>query len=176
MEAVWSNDWPEFSVADVHLELGESREIAYTTVMTTVTRLHEKGALELELARSRVATTQAEVTITEAALRVMVAPELRELPALEGTLNTETPAGLSSLLAQARVREVALSGRRAVQHAERARSRSRRAWIQAPMATVILFGLVSSTILNMVVVPPLLLRFGGGERDAVDQRPPLPES
>jgi Cu/Ag efflux pump CusA len=32
--------------------------------------------------------------------------------------------------------------------------------IQAPMATVILFGLLSSTILNMFVVPSLLLRFG----------------
>ena len=32
--------------------------------------------------------------------------------------------------------------------------------IQAPMAIVILFGLASSTILNMVVVPALYLRFG----------------
>jgi Cu/Ag efflux pump CusA len=33
--------------------------------------------------------------------------------------------------------------------------------IQAPMAVVILFGLVSSTFLNMIVVPALYLRFGG---------------
>jgi len=33
--------------------------------------------------------------------------------------------------------------------------------IQAPMALVILTGLVSSTILNMVVVPVLLARWGG---------------
>lgn len=32
--------------------------------------------------------------------------------------------------------------------------------IQAPMAIVILFGLLSSTALNMVVVPALYLRFG----------------
>lgn len=32
--------------------------------------------------------------------------------------------------------------------------------IQAPMAVVILFGLVSSTILNMFVVPAMMLRFG----------------
>ncbi len=32
--------------------------------------------------------------------------------------------------------------------------------IQAPMAVVILFGLLSSTALNMVVVPALYLRFG----------------
>ncbi len=37
--------------------------------------------------------------------------------------------------------------------------------IQAPMAMVILFGLISSTVLNMFVVPALYLRFGdiGGE-------------
>jgi hypothetical protein len=32
--------------------------------------------------------------------------------------------------------------------------------IQAPMAMVILFGLLTSTALNMVVVPALYLRFG----------------
>ena len=32
--------------------------------------------------------------------------------------------------------------------------------IQAPMAVVILFGLLSSTALNMFVVPSLYLRFG----------------
>jgi Cu/Ag efflux pump CusA len=32
--------------------------------------------------------------------------------------------------------------------------------IQAPMAFVILFGLISSTALNMLVVPSLYLRFG----------------
>jgi Cu/Ag efflux pump CusA len=32
--------------------------------------------------------------------------------------------------------------------------------IQAPMAIVILFGLVTSTALNMLVVPALYLRFG----------------
>jgi Cu/Ag efflux pump CusA len=32
--------------------------------------------------------------------------------------------------------------------------------IQAPMAVVILCGLISSTVLNMIVVPALYLRFG----------------
>jgi len=32
--------------------------------------------------------------------------------------------------------------------------------IQAPMAVVILFGLVTSTVLNMFVVPAVMLRFG----------------
>jgi CzcA family heavy metal efflux pump len=39
--------------------------------------------------------------------------------------------------------------------------------IQAPMAVVILCGLLSSTVLNMVVIPTLYLRFGHyGQRDA----------
>ncbi len=36
--------------------------------------------------------------------------------------------------------------------------------IQAPMAVVILFGLLSSTALNMIVVPALYLRFGSVTR------------
>lgn len=36
--------------------------------------------------------------------------------------------------------------------------------IQAPMAVVILFGLLSSTLLNMIVVPALYLRFGSAAR------------
>lgn len=43
MDAVWSRRWTEFSVADVHGAL--ERDIAYTTVMTTVARLHNKGLL-----------------------------------------------------------------------------------------------------------------------------------
>jgi predicted transcriptional regulator len=48
MEVVWSRGWAEFSVADVHAELSTWRAIAYTTVMTTVSRLHEKGLLRRE--------------------------------------------------------------------------------------------------------------------------------
>lgn len=43
MDVVWSRGWTEFSVADVHGAL--ERDIAYTTVMTTVARLHTKGLL-----------------------------------------------------------------------------------------------------------------------------------
>ena len=39
--------------------------------------------------------------------------------------------------------------------------------VQAPMAIVILFGLLSSTALNMIVVPVLYERFG--DRDAVSR-------
>jgi Cu/Ag efflux pump CusA len=44
--------------------------------------------------------------------------------------------------------------------------------IQAPMAIVILFGLFSSTVLNMVVVPSLYLRFGAATRQAGLGMPP----
>ncbi len=48
MEIVWSKGWPAFSVAQVHRSLADTREIAYTTVMTTVSRLHDKGLLQRE--------------------------------------------------------------------------------------------------------------------------------
>jgi hypothetical protein len=46
METVWTKGWQEFTVADVHRELERHRTIAYTTAMTTVARLHEKGLLD----------------------------------------------------------------------------------------------------------------------------------
>jgi CzcA family heavy metal efflux pump len=41
--------------------------------------------------------------------------------------------------------------------------------IQAPMAAVILGGLVSSTILNLLVIPPLFARFGSAQRVGTQQ-------
>lgn len=46
MEVVWAKGWSEFAVGDVLRELERSRDIAYTTVMTTVGRLHTKGLLD----------------------------------------------------------------------------------------------------------------------------------
>ncbi len=46
MELVWSKAWQEFAVSDVHVALVKKREVAYTTVMTTVSRLFDKGLLE----------------------------------------------------------------------------------------------------------------------------------
>lgn len=46
MEVVWSKRLASFAVGDVLAELEKRREIAYTTVMTTVVRLHDKGLLE----------------------------------------------------------------------------------------------------------------------------------
>ena len=48
MALVWSEAWGAFSVADVHERLEREREIAYTTVLTTISRLHDKGLLERE--------------------------------------------------------------------------------------------------------------------------------
>ena len=48
MDAVWSRDWEAFSVRDVLEILEADRDIAYTTVMTTVKRLFDKGLLERE--------------------------------------------------------------------------------------------------------------------------------
>jgi len=46
MEVVWAHDWDGFAVSDVHEALLAEREIAYTTVMTTVSRLYDKGILD----------------------------------------------------------------------------------------------------------------------------------
>ncbi len=42
--------------------------------------------------------------------------------------------------------------------------------IQTPMAIVILCGLTTSTLLNMIVVPTLYLRYGGPERPTTKRR------
>lgn len=48
MDVVWSRKLSAFAVGDVLAILEKQREIAYTTVMTTVSRLHDKGLLERE--------------------------------------------------------------------------------------------------------------------------------
>lgn len=45
MEYIWRHD-KEVDVPQVHRHLLRSRDLAYTTVMTVMTRLHEKGLLE----------------------------------------------------------------------------------------------------------------------------------
>ena len=45
MDVVWRIGWDAFTVSDVLAELARKRSIAYTTVMTTLARLHEKGLL-----------------------------------------------------------------------------------------------------------------------------------
>ena len=45
MEIVWDDELSSFAVSEIHAVLSRGREIAYTTVMTTVARLHHKGLL-----------------------------------------------------------------------------------------------------------------------------------
>jgi predicted transcriptional regulator len=45
MEIVWSRGWRRFTVSQVHTALEQRREIAYTTVMTTIGRLFQKELL-----------------------------------------------------------------------------------------------------------------------------------
>jgi Cu/Ag efflux pump CusA len=47
--------------------------------------------------------------------------------------------------------------------------------IQSPTATVILFGLLSSTLLNMFVVPSLYLRFGSAAQASLDLERAAPQ-
>lgn len=46
MDVVWKRALTRFCVHDVLSALEENRDIAYTTVMTTLGRLHDKGVLE----------------------------------------------------------------------------------------------------------------------------------
>lgn len=46
MDVIWSRRWTAFSVGDVRDALADERDLAYTTVMTTVARLHRKGLLD----------------------------------------------------------------------------------------------------------------------------------
>lgn len=48
MDVVWSHRLDSFAVSDVLGVLEREREIAYTTVMTTVGRLYDKGLLRRE--------------------------------------------------------------------------------------------------------------------------------
>lgn len=48
MDVVWAKGLESFAVADVLALLERTREIAYTTVMTTLVRLHDKGLLRRE--------------------------------------------------------------------------------------------------------------------------------
>lgn len=45
MDIVWARGLARFCVSDVLTVLERNREIAYTTVMTTLSRLHDKGLL-----------------------------------------------------------------------------------------------------------------------------------
>ena len=48
MGVIWDHGWDRFTVADVHAAMVKARDIAYTTVMTTIHRLFEMELLERE--------------------------------------------------------------------------------------------------------------------------------
>lgn len=48
MDVVWGKRLASFAVSDILDVLQKQRDIAYTTVMTTVVRLHAKGLLRRE--------------------------------------------------------------------------------------------------------------------------------
>ncbi|MBU8822766.1 BlaI/MecI/CopY family transcriptional regulator [Mycolicibacterium goodii] len=48
MDRIWNHDPESVTVRDVFDELAEERQIAYTTVMSTMDNLHTKGWLERE--------------------------------------------------------------------------------------------------------------------------------
>jgi len=48
MDVVWGREMSSFAVGDVLAVLEKQRDIAYTTVMTTVARLYDKGILRRE--------------------------------------------------------------------------------------------------------------------------------
>lgn len=45
MDLIWRKKLVSFAVSDVLALLEKQRDIAYTTVMTTIARLHDKGVL-----------------------------------------------------------------------------------------------------------------------------------
>src|SRR5687767_3622770 len=57
MDVVWGRRLDQFSVSDVRAVLEKKRSIAYTTVMTTLARLHDKGVLRRERQGKRYAYT-----------------------------------------------------------------------------------------------------------------------
>lgn len=48
MEIVWDLNQSHFTVSDVVEVISSNRDVAYTTIMTTISRLFEKGLLERE--------------------------------------------------------------------------------------------------------------------------------
>jgi predicted transcriptional regulator len=86
MEVVWDRFPREFTVRDVLQVLETSREIAYTTVMTTVDRLAHKGILARETSGKayvyRAAIDRAEFLATVARQLAAAAPAMGRESAL----------------------------------------------------------------------------------------------
>lgn len=83
MELVWKKANPTITVRQIHDILRQQREIAYTTVMTTMARLAEKGLLKIigqdRLAHCYVPDKTREDFVRDAVARVL-AKFMREFP------------------------------------------------------------------------------------------------
>ena len=60
MKAVWKR--PPITVRDVQAEIRPARQLAYTTVMTIMDRLHQKGFLTRTLKPERTITRRRSIT------------------------------------------------------------------------------------------------------------------
>lgn len=78
MEVIWSKGWDRCTVADVHRQLERQRDIAYTTVMTTMNRLCQKELLDREREGRRCIYRP--LLTREAFLREMTREVLDSLP------------------------------------------------------------------------------------------------
>ncbi|MEZ4458368.1 MAG: BlaI/MecI/CopY family transcriptional regulator [bacterium] len=80
MEVVWGRRWDEFAVSQVHEVLASERDIAYTTVMTTVSRLFDKELLARRKDGKRYLYSP--VLTRDEFLRAMTREVLDRLPAV----------------------------------------------------------------------------------------------
>ena len=53
MDAIWGFKKNPITVREIHLDLNKSKKIAYTTVMSTMDRLFEKGLLDRKIEKGR---------------------------------------------------------------------------------------------------------------------------
>lgn len=49
LDTIWASEERPLTVREVHRSLGEDNKLAYTTIMTTMNRLFEKGLLDREV-------------------------------------------------------------------------------------------------------------------------------
>ena len=114
MEAVWSAG--ETTVRDVHAKLSRRRELAYTTVMTVMSRLAEKGVLKkrkgegaallYEATASREEfTTTAVGNVLRSLLRDLASPTMSQFVNMVGEQSDERLDELARMIENKRRRK-----------------------------------------------------------------------
>ena len=53
MDAIWGSKETLITVREIHVDLNKARKMAYTTVMSTMDRLFEKGLLDRKIEKGR---------------------------------------------------------------------------------------------------------------------------